>query len=198
MAHDPTAAPLCRYTMQHRGATGERPPSPEAKLFQSRAAALALPSSDEQRLFPRKAAGSYGRHYSGRPPEPAVEALWDRKRAAAPPTEAAAAGGAMVWAEATAFDHSPPSHRRLRRAVSFDRPTQSSSARARPAKARGAATPERHTAAAIYGDGDGVSGGGGASPRMELSTPDHQHPQMIARRKPGVYAPTAPTAIVFA
>ena len=75
----------------------------------------------------------------------------------------------------------------------------------------------------IYG-GDGVSGGGGASPRMELSTPDHQvsailaqfcailrnysdalfscarpqHPQMIARRKPGVYAPTAPTSIVFA
>ena len=55
----------------------------------------------------------------------------------------------------------------------------------------------RHTAAAIYG-GDGVSGGGGASPRMELGTPDHQHPQMIARRKQGVYAPTAPTSIVFA
>ena len=31
------------YTMQHRGATGERPPSPEAKLFQSRAAVSALP-----------------------------------------------------------------------------------------------------------------------------------------------------------
>ena len=53
------------------------------KLFQSRVAALALPSSDEQRLFPRKAAGSYGRHHSGRPPEPAVEALWDRKRGGA-------------------------------------------------------------------------------------------------------------------
>ena len=81
--------------------------------------------------------------------------------------------------------------------MSFDRPTESSSARARPAKARGAASPTRHTAAAIYGDGDG-GGGGGASPRMELSTPDHQHPQMIARRKQGAYAPTAPTAIVFA
>ena len=185
------------YTMQHRGATGERPPSPEAKLFQSRAAALALPSSDEQRLFPRKAAGSYGRHYSGRPPEPAVEALWDRKRAAAPPAEAAAAGSAMVWAESTAFDHSPPSHRRLRRAVSFDRPTQSSSARARRqgARRRVAAAPPRPPPST-----ETATAAAAAARRraMELSTPDHQHPQMIARRNQGVYAPTAPTSIVFA